>query len=157
MMDDAALNPEAATAAATGAADAAAPVSWSELWHWYAPWVLGAVLVLALFLGLVTAAMAADSDAETLGYVTAFLALLGLGWELNASLAGTPLPSLLVDTEEALGALLVLLAALAIGGLIAAARSDSSAVQSAGYALFLISLALAFGNLKHYYDRREAR
>lgn len=155
MMDDAALRGDITPA--TTISDAAAPVALSELWRWYAPWALGAVLVLAFLLGLITAAAAGDSDAETLGYGTAGLALLALIWELNAALAGTPLPSLLVDSEEALGTLLVVLAALAIGGLIAAAHSDSYAVQSAGYALFLIGIAFAFGNLKHYYDRREAR
>jgi phosphotransferase system glucose/maltose/N-acetylglucosamine-specific IIC component len=51
--------------------------------------------------------------------------------------------------------LILLLAALAVAGLFLAARAAATLPEAAGYALFLVSLALIFANLKHYFDRRE--
>jgi hypothetical protein len=129
-------------------------VSGAELLSWISPWLIGAVLALAFVLGLVMASEASDDASAALGFATAAVALLGLVWDLNAALDGMRI-SLFVESEAALQVLLVLLGALAIGGLILAARGPSFAVASSGYALFIAALAFAFLNLKHYFDRRD--
>lgn len=127
-------------------------VSAAEILRWLAPWLFGAALVAAFLLGLIMASAASNSGDRALGYATAGLALLALAWDIKASFDGRRL-SLWVETAEALLVLIVLLGALAIAGLILAARAESFALQSTGYALFIVALALAFLNLKHYFDR----
>jgi hypothetical protein len=128
-----------------------------EVARWVGPWLLAGVLVIVLVLGLVTASGAADSGTYWLGVVGAVLALVILLWQLDAALGGRPLPSLLVDEPEPLVITIALLALLAMLGLVLAARSESSAVNASGYALFIASLLIGFANLKHYFDRQEAR
>jgi hypothetical protein len=137
-------------------ADTNAPVPWEVLRAWFAPWLIAIFLGAAFVLGLWSASAASDSDTATMGYAIAALALIAAAWDINMALEARPLPSLLVDTAEALVLLVAFLCVLAVAGLIAAARSDSLAVESGGYALFVLSLVFIFWNMKHYYDRNEA-
>ncbi len=155
-MDDAAANWETRDAVESHNDERLAPVGWGTLRQWFAPWIIALVLAVTFVVGLWTASVAVDSGTELIGFAAAAAALLGLVWDVGAALDGRT-PSILVDTAEALAVLSAILAALAIGGLILAARSDISAARSAGYALFVASIALAFWNVKHYFDRIEAR
>jgi len=132
----------------------AAPVPFRELASWFLPWIIGAALCVIILLGLWTASAAPDSGTYALGFAASGVALLALAVEIKAALDGTRL-EFFVATETGLVLLLVLLTALAVAGLILAARSDSVAVEATGYALFVASLVLGFWNLKRYYDRRD--
>lgn len=133
-------------------------VGLGELWRWAAPWALGALLVLAALLGFFAASRARDDGDYAMGFVTAGLALLVLAWRIKRASDGAaplaPLP-VLVDDAAALVILIALLAALAIAGLLLAARSGESELEATGYGLFGFSLVFIFWNLKHYFDGRD--
>jgi hypothetical protein len=131
-------------------------VAFDELWRWVAPWLAGAFLVLAALLGLFTASRAQTDGSYVIGFVTAGLALLMLAWRLKRALDGDRVPaSVLVDDATALVVVIALLAVLAVGGLLLAARSDEAVPEAVGYALFGFALVFIFANLKHYFDARE--
>ncbi len=132
----------------------ASRVNWKDLCAWFAPWAIGAVLIGAFLLGLWTASDAHDNGTYAAGMIAAGLALIGLAWDLKAYLDGT-LPTILVDTAEALLILEGLLVALALGGLILAAEGEGSALREIGEALFLVCVGLIFWNMKHYFDHRD--
>lgn len=130
----------------------------TEVARWFAPWVLGGMLLIVFLGGLWCASAAGDDGTYAVGLLAALLALAGLIWELVTALGGG-LGSLsgrfLVEDETSLLVLVVLMTALALGGIMLAARSPSVAASGAGYGLFLFAIVLVFANLKHYYDRRE--
>jgi hypothetical protein len=133
------------------------PVSPAQLWRWLAPGLAGVALVLAFLIGLWGASRAVDAGSEAVGFGTAALALLALGWELKAYCDGTIKLSLLVDTSEALLLLVGVLTLLGVAGLVVAGLSADPTVEVAGFTLFLIDVGLIFLNVKHYFDRRDAR
>src|SRR5262249_15378301 len=135
---------------------AAQRVPLSEIWRWIAPWIRGAVLVIVFLLGLIGASGAADDGTYAVGFIAAALALAGLVWQMHAALAGSEMPSLFVEEPEPLVILSALLAALAVIGIVMAARSDSIAVSGTGYALCALAIIFVFANVKHYFDRQEA-
>jgi len=149
--------------ARAGEGGAEAPSSRAqERWFlkWLMPWAGGVFLVVAALLGLFTASGAADAAADAAGWITVALALLALalGLKLYWDGGSKRLPELvLVEDTDALLLLIALLAALAIGGLLLAARWSDGALHDSGFALFGSSLAILFWNLKHYFDRREIR
>jgi hypothetical protein len=133
-------------------------VGFDELWRWLAPWLVGAFLALAALLGLFTASRAQTDGSYAIGFATAGLALLMLAWRLKRALDGDRAPaSVLVDDATALVVVIALLTALAVGGLLLAARSGEVVPEAVGYALFGFSLVFIFANLKHYFHRRERR
>ncbi|MGO8919567.1 MAG: hypothetical protein ACLQJR_27010 [Stellaceae bacterium] len=135
-------------------------VGWRELGRWVAPWIAGAVLVAAALLGLFTASRARDADAYAMGFVTAGLALLALAVQVRHACDGGALRAALpvvVEDATALIILVALLAALAVFGLLLAARAGEVRLEVTGYALFGFGLVFIFWNLKHYFDARERR
>jgi len=125
---------------------------------WFWPWIIGGVLALICIGGLWCAASAADDGTYAVGLAGAALALLALLWELHAAFTGnidSAQSRLLVDDAEPLVVLIALLFAMALGGLILAARGETPATSGAGYGLCIFAIVFAFANLKHYFDRRE--
>ena len=133
------------------------PVNTIVRWFW--PWVVGGVLTLICLGGLWCAASAVDDGTYAVGLAAAALALLALIWELHTAFAGDingALARLLVDNAELLVVLVALLAAMALGGLILAARGGTPATGGAGYGLCVFGIVVAFANLKYYFDRCES-
>jgi CDP-diglyceride synthetase len=127
-----------------------------ELWRWLAPWLLGAFLIGAALLGLLTASRAQDDATYLLGFITAGVALLMLVWRVKTAIeGGGAVAPVLVDDPAALVIAIGLLAALAVGGLLLAARSGAAAPEAVGYGLFGFCLVFIFANLKHYFDGRD--
>jgi hypothetical protein len=131
-------------------------VPFGEVVRWFGPWILGGLLVLVCVAGLWCASSAADAATYAIGWTAAVLALLALAWEIRALLeGGLGSVSLLVDEAESLVVLMALLLAMAVGGLILAARGGSPAASGAGYGLCIFGIVFGFANLKHYFDRLE--
>lgn len=131
------------------------PVPLAQVWRWIAPGVFCVVLVVIAFLGLWSASGAADGGTEAIGFATAGLALIALGWGLKAQF-DQRLWSPLVSRGDSLVVLSGILTAFAIIGLVVAARGEGVTLTSAGYALFIVSVALIFLNLRHYFDCQES-
>ncbi|HEV8015564.1 MAG TPA: hypothetical protein VGP48_08510 [Stellaceae bacterium] len=133
-------------------------VALSEVGRWFTPWILGGVLIVVCLGGLWCASAASDDGTYAVGLAASALALAALMWQLRIALEGQTLDlsgRLLVDDQDSLVILIALLGAMAVGGLILAARGDSPATGGTGYGLCLFAIALIFANLKHYFDRRE--
>lgn len=126
----------------------------AEVWRWIAPGVIGIALVFVFFFGLWSASRATDGGTEGVGFAAAGLALIALGWMLKAQFDGGP-PALLVSDGASLVVLAGVLTALGIGGLVLAARGQGVTLPSAGYGMFLVSIAAIFYNLRHYFDCRD--
>ena len=116
--------------------------------------ILGVVLMACFLFGLIAASRAVDDGTYAAGFILAGASLLGLGWDLRYGFAGA-LPGLLVETAEGLAVLVALLAALALGGLVLAARAQDTSLHSIGYALCVVCIVLIAWNLKHYCDVRD--
>jgi hypothetical protein len=125
-----------------------------QVWRWIAPGVFCVVLIVIAFLGLWSASGAADGGTEAVGFATAGLALIALGWGLKAQFDQRLWPPL-VSHGDSLVVLSGILTALAIIGLVVAARGEGVTLTGAGYALFILSVALIYLNLRHYFDCRE--
>jgi hypothetical protein len=135
-------------------------VAVGEVARWFVPWVLAGALALVFVGGLWCASGALDNGTYVFGLVAAAIALAVLLWELNAVLGagiGNLVARCLVEDEASLIVLVAILVALALAGLVLAARSGSIAASGAGYGLFLFGIVFIFANLKHYFDRREGR
>jgi hypothetical protein len=135
-------------------------VGWDQVGRWAAPWIVGALLVAAALLGFFTASRARDAAAYAEGFVTAGLALLALAWLAKRAADGVALrapPPVPIENGTALAIVIALLAALAVLGLLLAARAGEVMLEATGYALFAFSLVFIFWNLKHYFDARERR
>jgi hypothetical protein len=133
-------------------------VAWREVGRWLAPWLLGLLLMAVALLGLLAASRAEDDGAYAMGFITAGLALLALGWQVKSAFdapTATGVPPLLVEDGASLVVLVALLAVLAVAGLLLAARSGEATLEAAGYALFGSGLIFIFWNLKHYFDWHE--
>jgi hypothetical protein len=131
-----------------------------EIGYWYAPWALATVLALICLAALWTASVATDDGGYAVGLIGAATALGALIWELQISMRGRPITLssyVLVDDEVSLLVLIAILIALALGGLILAAGSESATARGVGYGLAFFGVVLIFLNLKHYFDVREPR
>lgn len=137
---------------------AARRVPLGDVARWFAPWILAGVLVLVIFAGLWCASSAGDDATYAIGIAAAALAFLALLWQLFAALGsgtGGAFAIWSVEDETSLGILIAVLTVLSVVGLVLAATVDSTAVNGAGYGLFVFGLVFIFANLKHYFDRRE--
>lgn len=133
-------------------------IPFSEVLSWFAPWVTAAILVLVCLGALWSASTATDDFTYAIGLIGALVALIALIWEGLAALSGgigDLSLQMLVDDELSLVVLMVLLAILALGGLILAARGPSPTAIGVGYGLAIFGVVFAFANLKHYFDQRE--
>lgn len=126
-----------------------------QLYRWAAPWISGTLLVLSALLGLFAAAGAQSTCDAAAGYITFALALAaltrGIKTYFDGASTGIWSPFFATDRDTLL-LLVVLLSALAVGGLFLAARAGDALCQYIGYALFLTSGIVIGGNLKHYFD-----
>jgi hypothetical protein len=139
---------------------AARAIGWRQLYRWFAPWIGGLLLVLAALLGLFTAAGAQDTTDAAGGYTLCALALVALARGIKACGDGTGRgiwSPFLVEDGDTLLLLAVLQSGLAVGGLLLAARAGDALWQYSGCAMFLASIAIIGGNLKHYFDRCDRR
>jgi hypothetical protein len=130
----------------------------TEVVSWFAPWLVAAILVLVCIGALWCASSASDDLTYTIGLFGALLALIALVWEGVAALSGGLGDfslEMLVDDDVSLVVLMALLAILALGGLVLAARGPSPTATGVGYGLCIFGVVFAFANLKHYFDRRE--
>src|SRR5579875_1775616 len=126
-----------------------------EVASWFAPWILAGILAVVLVAGLWCASSATDAGGYAVGLAAAALAFLALLWELATALGrggSAAFAIWSVEDETSLVVLIVLLAILAVGGLVLAARSDGAAASGAGYGLLVFGLVFIFANLKHYFD-----
>lgn len=64
---------------------------------------------------------------------------------------------LLIDNEDTLFVFIPLMIVLALAGVILAGVSEEIFYRTAGYALFAVSVAWTFANLKGYYDAQDHR
>jgi hypothetical protein len=130
----------------------------TEVLSWFAPWLVAAIPVLVCIGALWCASSASDDLTYTIGLLGALLALIALVWEGVAALSGGLGDfslEMLVDDDVSLVVLMALLAILALGGLVLAARGPSPTATGVGYGLCIFGVVFAFANLKHYFDRRE--
>ena len=130
----------------------------TEVLSWFAPWLVAAILVLVCIGALWCASSASDDLTYTIGLLGALLALIALVWEGVAALSGGLGDfslEMLVDDDVSLVVLMALLAILALGGLVLAARGPRPTATGVGYGLCIFGVVFAFANLKHYFDRRE--
>ena len=130
----------------------------AEVLSWFAPWFIAAVLVLVCLGALWCASSASDDLTYTIGLLGALLALIALVWEGLAALSGGLGDfslQMLVDDDVSLVVLMALLAILALGGLMLAARGPSPTATGVGYGLCIFAVVFAFANLKHYFDRSD--
>jgi len=153
MRDDSGLGEPAADARSKTRPRA---VALHELYLWIAPWLSGVLLVIAALLGLFTASQASLSA----GLVTTGLVLLALALGLKRYFDGASpslWPGTFVNDAGALLVLIVLLAVVAILGLILAARAQAPVWEYAGYGFCGASLAVIAANLKHYFDWQDRK
>jgi hypothetical protein len=132
----------------------------SEVMSWFAPWAVAAILVVVCLGALWCASRASDNLTYAIGMIGALLALIALIWEAGTALSGgigNLSLQVLVDDELSLIVLMVLLGVLALGGLMLAAHGPSPTANGVGYGLCIFGIVFAFANLKHYFDRLEAR
>jgi hypothetical protein len=130
----------------------------TEVLSWFAPWFVAAMLVLVCIGALWCASSASDDLTYTIGLLGALLALIALVWEGVAALSGGLGDfslQMLVDDDVSLVVLMALLAILALGGLMLAARGPSPTATGVGYGLCIFAVVFAFANLKHYFDRSD--
>lgn len=133
-------------------------IPFGEIARWFGPWVLAGALVAMLIAGLWFASDAVDDGAYAVGLAAAAFALAALVWEVGIAFGGGARRlsgTVFVEDDATIVILLALLAVLAVGGLVLAARTDSVATIAAGYGLCVAAILLAAANLKHYFDRRE--
>jgi hypothetical protein len=134
------------------------PVTSAEVWRLVAPGLGYVFLVVAAVLGLFTASDAPDTATYDAGlglFVLALvLVMLRLKRQFDGRRVGLLLP-LLVENTDSLVVVIALLVALALGGLVLAATVGGS-LYTIGLALFIVATALIFGELKRYFDRRDA-
>ena len=133
-------------------------IPFGEVLSWFTPWIAAAVLVGVCLGALWCASSASDGLTYAIGLIGALLALIALLWEASAALSGgigNLSLQMLVDDDLSMIVLIVLLAILALGGLILAARGPSPAAIGVGYGLCIFGVVFAFANLKHYFDRIE--
>ncbi|HEV2263475.1 MAG TPA: hypothetical protein VGR79_02970 [Stellaceae bacterium] len=145
--------------AAEATARRARRVPLRDIWNWIVPWLLGVLLGCASLLGFLTASGARGPDTYAAGLFTAGLALFALIWLVkhvcDHPVRGWPF-DILVERPDSLLLLIALLSAIGVGGLFLAADARG-AVESAGYALFVVCLVFIGWNLKHHYDRIDSR
>jgi len=146
----------------TGAERAGAglePASLGEVWQLIAPWLGHALLAAAAVFGLLVASGAPDSATYDAGMATFLIAIAIIAIRLKRQLDGVYVGLLLpiaVTQEDSLYVSIALLTALGLGGAILA-DLVGGVFYGIGLALFVLSAALIFSNIKRYFDFRERR
>ncbi|HYZ40491.1 MAG TPA: hypothetical protein VE687_07675 [Stellaceae bacterium] len=129
---------------------------WSWLGFWLQMLVLGVLVVVGAF-----AASAADRPGDydcglLLGIGAIALGFLRLKDRLDGRSAGL-LEALLVDDMPNLALVIPLFIVIGLAGLFVAHAWESGAMHVAGVALFITSGAIIFLDIKHVFDRIDAR
>lgn len=134
------------------------PVAAGEVWRLIAPGLGYVFLAAAAILGLFTASGATDSGTYYSGLATFALAVIIAAVRMKLQLDGRETGFLLPVTAASSDALVVTIALLAVLGLfgVVLAASVGGDVYSIGLALFVISAALIFLEMKRYFDRADA-
>jgi len=133
------------------------PITGIEVWRLVAPGLGYVFLAAAGVLGLFTASDARDGATYSAGLGLFILAVLLMGLRLKRQFDGEAvgffLP-LLVEGTDSLIVAIVVLVALGLVGLVLAATVGGN-LYNIGLALFVIAMAIIFGELKRYFDHRE--
>lgn len=135
----------------------APPLSAREAWRLIAAWLGYFFLGGAAVLGLVTASGAEDDATYASGLATCAVAVLLIAWRMRQQLDGREIGFLLPISAAGADTLFVTIAVLAALGLAGAilAATVGGTVYGIGIALFTISGAFIFIEIKRYFDRRE--
>jgi hypothetical protein len=122
-----------------------------------APWLGHVFLAAAAVQGLFTASGDADSATYAAGLATFFVAVLVIFVRIKRQLDGRDVGFLLPVAATNADSLFVTVAVLAVLGLVGLvlAATVGGLLYSIGLALFIISAALIFGDIKSYFDLRD--
>ena len=135
----------------------APPVRAGEMWRLIAPWLGYIFLGGAAVLGLFTASGADDEATYASGLATFAVAAVLIAWRMKQQFDGREVGFLLPVSAAGSDTLFVtifVLAALGLAGVILAATVGGT-VYGIGIALFIITAAFIFIEIKSYFDRRE--
>lgn len=128
-----------------------------EAWRLVAPWLGYFFLGAAAVLGLITASGGSDDATYASGLATFAVAVLLIAWRMKRQLDGCEIGFLLPISAAGSDTLLVTIAVLAALGLAGAilAATVGGMLYGIGIALFIISSAFIFIEIKRYFDRSE--
>lgn len=120
-----------------------------------APWLGYVFLTSAGLLGLFTASGAADQATYVCGLLTFAVAAVLIAARIMRQLDGAEVGFLLPVATAGFDTLVVIIAVLAMLGLVGAAlaAAEGGALYGIGLALFAICAAMIFTELKRYFDR----
>ena len=132
-------------------------LSASEAWRLIAPWLGYFFLAGAAVLGLVTASGADDNATYASGLAAFAVAVILIAWRMKQQFDGREIGFLLPVSAAGSDTLFVTIAVLAALGLAGAilAATVGGTLYGIGIALFIISGAFIFIEIKRYFDRRE--
>ena len=136
--------------------DTAETAFWSWLGFWLEILVLGALAIIGAF-----AASAADRPGDytcgmTLSLAAIVLAFLRLKGRLDGNRSGWA-DLLLVGDMRNLTLVIPLFMVIGLAGLFIAHAWEEGSMHAAGIALFIVSGAIIFLDMKHVFDRMESR
>jgi hypothetical protein len=150
-------NPAPAHAAANESAPATLPtIGAHEVWALVGPWLGHVFLTAAAVLGLFTAS-GEHGVTYGAGLATFVVAVLLIFLRIKRQLDGREIGFLLPIASMNIDSLVVTIAVLAILGLvgIVLAATVGGELYGIGLALFIITVAIIFSNIKRYFDLRE--
>ena len=129
-------------------------------WSWFGFWVQILVLAVLAVIGAFAASGAERSGDYACGMNLSLgaiaLAFLRLKHRLDGGSSGL-VDSLLVEDMWNLAVVVPLFVVIGLAGLFLAHAWESGAMHAAGLALFVVSGVIIFLDLKHVFDRIEAR
>ena len=129
-------------------------------WSWFGFWVQLLVLAVLAVIGAFAASSAERRGDYACGMILSLaaiaLAFLRLRHRLDGGSSGLA-DFLLVEDMWNLAIIVPLFAIIGLAGLFLAHAWESGAMHAAGLALFIISGVIIFLDLKHVFDRLEAR
>ena len=149
-------------AAAGGREEGPRPPESAEraFWSWFGFWVQILVLAVLAVIGAFAASGAERPGDYACGMILILgaiaLAFLRLRHRLDGGSSGL-VDFLLVEDMWNLGIVVPLFAIIGLAGLFLAHAWESGAMHAAGLALFVVSGVIIFLDLKHVFDRIEAR
>lgn len=129
-------------------------------WSWFGFWVQILVLAVLAVIGAFAASGAERPGDYACGMILILgaiaLAFLRLKYRLDGGSSGL-VDFLLVEDMWNLALVVPLFAVIGLAGLFLAHAWESGAMHAAGLALFIVSGVIIFLDLKHVFDRLEAR
>ena len=131
-----------------------------SFWSWLGFWVQILVLAVLAVIGAFAASGAEHSGEYNCGIILSLAAIAFAFLRLKQRLDGGSLrvvDLLLVEDMWNLALVVPLFTVIALAGLFLAHAWETGAMHSAGLALFVVSGAIIFLDLKHVFDRIDAR